>query len=374
MPNSDELTIDESTLEELTKLKNGAGYEKRTWDEWFNFAFNLESSTAQSTLEKVMEKLHYESFDEWVQNFAINLNQIWNESSARVLDPLQSSTTHNEEHSAIVIGSGPSIKKHNHLELIAKSDYKGSIICGDGSLTSALQAGITPDKFPKFYVLTIDPLERQRKLYDNDLVNKYGGKINGIFSTVIHPSAVSRAREAGIKIHWVHPLFDYGEGKKSFNQISALMARAKNHKDGLPAIQIGGNVGTAAWFVGWQILRCTVIALVGINHGWEEDDPWEKIISHGRTADPKMYGNDISVSVDKSDPSFEKLFRKIYNPEFNCYSIVDPLYQFYSNALKEFIIRSPKWLTTVNATEGGSIFGERIKCMRLRQFLDDYKK
>ena len=215
-------------------------------------------------------------------------------------------------------------------------------------------------------------MKRQTKLYDHKLVDEYGNKINGIFSTVIHPLAVDRARQAGIKIHWLHSLFDYSEGKKSFNQISATMVRSRNHKDGLPAIQTGGNVGTAAWFVGWQILKCSKIALIGIDHGWNEDDSWEKIISHGRTIDPKMYGDEISIDITKNDPSFDKLFLKIFNPDFNCYSIVDPIFQFYSNALKEFISRSPDWLTTINATEGGSIFGNRIKSMQLKQFLNIY--
>jgi len=42
--------------------------------------------------------------------------------------------------------------------------------------------------------------------------------------------------------------------------------------------------------------------------------------------------------------------------------------------LKEFIARSPPEVTTINATEGGAIFGERIKCMTFKQFLDRYKK
>ena len=58
-------------------------------------------------------------------------------------------------------------------------------------------------------------------------------EINGIFSTLSHPQTVKNARKSGIKIHWLHSLFDYEEGKKSFNQISALMVRAKNHHDGL---------------------------------------------------------------------------------------------------------------------------------------------
>ena len=73
----------------------------------------------------------------------------------------------------------------------------------------------------------------------------------------------------------MHALFDYHEGKKSFNQTSALMVRVKTHTNGLPAIQTGGNVGTAAWFVAWRILKCEKVCLVGINHSWDLNDPWE---------------------------------------------------------------------------------------------------
>lgn len=177
---------------------------------------------------------------------------------------------------------------------------------------------------------------------------------------------MKRAKQAGIKIHWLHSLFDFNEGKKSFNQISALMVRAKNHLNGLPAIQTGGNVGTSSWFVSWQILKCATVALIGINHGWEEDDSWDTILSHGKN-------NEISKNLDQNSQTFKKLFPKIYNPDFNCNFILDPLFQFYSNALKEFISRSPDWLTTINATEGGSIFGERINCQKFNEFLSKYK-
>jgi hypothetical protein len=39
--------------------------------------------------------------------------------------------------------------------------------------------------------------------------------------------------------------------------------------------------------------------------------------------------------------------------------------------LREFIIRSPDWVKTINATEGGSIFGKRIICKTFREFLAD---
>ncbi len=365
MPHDVDFSISEHTFTKILNLKKKLGFDDKDWDQLFNHIFseNFHKEPIENDIEKIMKKIHYESFDEWIKNFALNLNDIWNEYSARELDPIKNKSKQDQQKSAIVIGRGPSVKKHGHLELIANSEYKGSIVCCDGALIAALKAGVTPDKFPNFYVVSIDPRNVITKYYDDKIVDKHGPKIKGIFSTLTHPSTIERARNADIKIHWLHTLFDYKEGEKSFNKISSVMVRAKNHKNGLPAIQTGGNVGTSSWFVSWQILRCTSVALVGINHGWNEDDPWKLIVTHGR--------ENLPLNIDENNPSVQKLFPKIYNPEFNCNSILDPTFQYYRTAFIEFISRSPTWLSTINATEGGSIFGDRIKCMTLRNFLEN---
>jgi len=314
----------------------------------------------KSSLEPIFQKMHYDkNYEDWVRNFSLNLSNIWKEKSARVLDTSKRKSAGKK--SAIVIGAGPSVKKFNHLELLSKSHYKGTIICTDRMLIPSLKAGITPDKFRNYYVATIDPLEICKEFYRHKIVNQYGKKIKAVFSTVIHPNIAHQARKAGIKIHWVHPLFDYDEGRKSFNQISALMVRAKNHLNGLPAIQTGGNVGTSSWFIAWKIMKCSTVALIGMNQSWDEDVSLTQITK---------YCN-LPKNMKKNDPLFKKLFPRIYNPMFGCYSIQGPFFQYYSNALKEFIKRSPKWLTTINATEGGCLFGDRIYCMPFKKFLVD---
>jgi hypothetical protein len=317
-------------------------------------------------LEQAWKKIFIEhetpaSFNVWVKNFALNLTKIWEESSARELDPSVDNNQRMKKDIAIVIGRGPSLKKHNHLELLAKSRIDATIVCSDGALITALKAGVTPEKFPDFFVATIDPREDTRNFYDDEIVNSFGSKIKGIFATVSNPETVERARATGIKPYWIHTLVDYNEGQKSFNNIAAIMTRAKKHVSGLPAIQTGGNVGTSAWFLSWQVLKCSNIVLLGINHGWEEDDPLDKIMTHN-------YTNKL-LDIDKKSTTFKKLFPKIYNPHFNCHVILDPIFQYYSAAFKEFIARSPSWVKTINATEGGSIFGNKIQCVRFSDFL-----
>lgn len=321
---------------------------------------SIPSKSLQNNLEEVMKNTHYENFEEWVTNFALNLPDIWAEKSAKELDPSKILNYKKEDHSAIVIGKGPSINKHNHLKLLAESNYQGTIICCDGKLIDALNAGVTPDKFPNYFVVTIDPYPQVLAHYDDAIVDKFGSKIKGVFTTVTNPSVQKRARKAEIKIHWFHSLFDYNEGEKSFNQISALMVRAKNHTNGLPAIQTGGNVGTSSWFVSWKILNCSTICLIGINHGYGEDDSWEDHIK--------------LPNIDKKSKNFQKWFKRAYNPDFDCYFIQDPIFQFYSLELKEFISRSPDWVTTINATEAGAIFGEKIKSIKFEQFLKEFHR
>lgn len=306
-------------------------------------------------IENVMQKIHNQSFEKWINNFSNNLPNIWEEDSAKKLKS-------ESVDSAIVIGRGPSLRKKNHLKILAESKYEGSIICCDGILKEALEAGVTPEKFKKFFVVTIDPHEKIRKYYDDRIIDEFGKNIEGIFTTITDPSTVGRARNAGIRINWMHSLFDLDHGKKSFNYISSLIVRAKKHQNGLPAIQTGGNVGTSAWFVGWRILNCKTIAMIGINHSWEETDPIDLIMKHGV--------GKSDLDFDKNSSKFQKLFPKIYNPELKKNYILDPLFQFYRRGLIEFIERSPLWLTTINATEGGSIFGDRIITMPFNQFLE----
>ena len=360
MSTSNEFILSEDTLVKLLKAKKESGFECETWDRWFLHVFSNKEDE-KSSKDQIIDTFFYENdFEQWIKNFTLNLNYIQNESSAKNI--IQNEDDNDEF--AIIIGAGPSLKKHKHLEKLAKSNYRGTIICTDRSLIPALKAGVTPEKFPSFFVVTIDAYKKITNYYDDEIVKKFGPLIKGIFSVLTSPDVMNRVRNVGIKIHWIHSLFDYAEGQKSFNHISALMIRSKNPDHKLPAIQTGGNVGTSSWFLAWKILKCKTICLIGLNHGWEEDDPQDLILSHGATGDISQ------LTLD--DESFDRMFPKIFNPDFQTYCILDPIFQYYSSAFKEFIIRSPEEVTTINSTEGGSLFGERILCVKFTEFLSKF--
>jgi len=80
----------------------------------------------------------------------------------------------------------------------------------------------------------------------------------------------------------------------------------------------------------------------------------------------------LPEGIDKTSPMFKKAYPTVYNPEFKTNCKQDPIFQYYSNALKEFIPRASEWVKTVNATEGGAIFGEGIECMTFTNFLNNF--
>lgn len=313
--------------------------------------------------ESAMQKIHGESYDDWIKNFAMNIDSIKNGNSAKdILKFLK--IDENDTTSAIVIGRGPSVKKNNHLEKLANSNYDGTIICCDGALSNALEKGITPDKFKKFIVVSIEPYQRIEKYYLNDIVKKYGERISVILPVIADPNVVKILENYKMNIFWIHLLFDLHEGKKSFNYITSKILRSIRDNHGIPAIQTGANVGTSSWFLAWKVLGIQNISLIGINHGWEIDDPIEKIISHGYESETK--------SIDPNEKNKKKFIKKIYNPDFDCYCLQDPIYQFYSESFKEFISRSPSWVNTINCTEGGSIFGKKIVSQKFSEFLKQF--
>ena len=140
------------------------------------------------------------------------------------------------------------------------------------------------------------------------------------------------------------------------------MTRSRNHERGLPGIQTGGNVGTSAWIVSWSILKCNPVALIGIDLGYLPEASWEEICNYHK----------LPKDINKDSKIFKKSFPTIYNPDFKCYCKQDPKFQYYCNALKEFIDRTSNKIKTYNATEGGALFGKNIHCTTFKTFLDTY--
>ena len=344
----------ETIVGRLAKIKAKDGFSEKSWDEWINSVLPSGSKSIKDTIEKGLNDVTYERFyNDWVKNFSLNLDSIWNGHSARELMQRNYSSK-----TSIVIGNGPSLLKNRHLELLGKSTFSGTIVCCDGALPTVLENGVDPEKYSGFFVVTIDAQENQKKIYEKEITKKFGKKIKCVLSTTVPTSTYQAARDAGMEVYWLHTLFDYDKGPSSFNYISGIMTKSKNHEKGLPAIQTGGNVGTSSWVIAWSILKSKIVCLLGLDQGYPEDADLETLDYHK-----------FPKEILKKGDVFDRAFPLVYNPEFDCKCRQDPIFQYYCNALKEFIDTVSDRVTTYNATEGGALFGKNIHCTRFKDFL-----
>jgi len=307
-----------------------------------------------------------EMIDLWMYNYARNIPDILDGNSVRLQSVFKNNSksmkNHKPNNSAIVIGAGPSVYEKNHLETLANSNYKGAILCTERMLLPCLKSGITPEKFPQFFVLTIDPKAYTTKLYDDKILKKHGKDISAIMSTCTKHETIENCKKHGLNIFWFHPLIDDYRKQESVNKIMNMMSKSDKNPNGLPGLQTGGNVGCFSWIFSWAILGCSPIGLIGLNMGFDGDTPLEKTYHYDQ----------VLNHFDNDKSKVGKFYRKVFNKDLGTESLLDPVFNFYRAAFLDLVVRTPRWTKTINATEGGSLFGKRIKNMKFVNFLNTY--
>ncbi|MBI3771290.1 MAG: motility associated factor glycosyltransferase family protein [Gammaproteobacteria bacterium] len=282
--------------------------------------------------------------------------------------------------SAVVVSAGPSLHYTNTLKTLADSKYQGTIIAIDGSYVKCLRAGIVPD-----YVLTLDPhptrlvrwfgdpdfekntigddyfarqdldidFRKNSVLQNNDnieIVNRYAKNTKLIIASTAPANVVSRTKEAGFDMYWWLPLVDNPESENSLTRRMYNFAK-------LPALNTGGNVGTAAWVFAQFWLKVKNIAVIGMDLGYKIDLPYTMTQTYYELA--QILGEE---GITK------ELFPVIKNPLTGEKFYTDPTYYWYRRNILELVANSAS--TLYNCTEGGTLFGDGITCIRLKDFLD----
>lgn len=312
-----------------------------------------------------LQKGTFAMVDLWLYNFARNIPDLLDGQSIRnlsVFDESNPLSKNEKSHgSAIVIGAGPSLYEKKHLELLSDSNYTGTILVTDRMLKPCLKKGITPDKFSKFFVLTIDPYMNTVNFYDDELISKYGKQIKCVLSSCTSHDTVDICKKNGLDIFWYHPLIDDYRKIESINKIMNLMTKSELNPKGYPGLQTGGNVGTFSWVFSWAILGNSPTALIGLNLGYLGDTKIE---------DTQHYDELLQVCDGPED--VQKRYKKIHNPDLGCDVLLDPVFDYYREAFLDLVKRTPSWAKTINATEGGSLFGDSIENFPFSHFLEKF--
>lgn len=280
--------------------------------------------------------------------------------------------------SAIVISAGPSLYKNNILARIKDSGYAGSVIAIDGSYVRCIKAGLEPD-----YVLTLDPhptrLVRwfgdpdfERNLEGDDyfsrqdldiafrtnsieenrrniaLVDRHGKGTKLIICSTAPKNVVERTQAVGFDAYWWAPLVDSPDQPGS-------LTRTMVKETGLPAMNTGGTVGTAAWVFALTVLKIPRIAVVGMDLGYYKADT-----SYFQT---QTY---YSLKEKVGEGSIHEYFPEFVYPATGETFYTDPTYYWYRSNMLDLIAASGS--TVFNCTGGGTLIGPGVECMEVEDF------
>lgn len=278
-------------------------------------------------------------------------------------------------HSAIVVGAGPSLSRRKSLERLAASGYAGTIVAADAALGACLRAGIVPH-----VVVTVDPhaerivrwfgdpsltvprtddyfrrqemdeLHRTNEIAANAdlvrLVDTHARALCVAVATSASPVVVDRCEGAGMTLYWWNPMYDDYEQPDS-------VSRRLHRLNGLPCLNGGGNVGTAAWVLTHAVLGKRHIGLLGIDFSYAPGTPYQRTQYYPELRE--LLGErfcDAYIHVDNW-----------LGERWFC----DPAYWWFRDVFLEMARDAD--CRTVNCTEGGILFGASVTTQPLEDFL-----
>lgn len=265
--------------------------------------------------------------------------------------------------SAVVVGRGPSLFQHKHCEMLAESDYGGLVIASDGGMIPLLDAGVIPD-----VVVTVDGAPIIKKYFEHPLLEKHGKDIKWVVSVTASPEVYHAARNVGIRPHWFNPIFDDWRQNESFTRIQALMTRTERFKMGTPRLSATGHAGGCAWNCAMSIFKRSPIALIGLDLGYPE----------GTKLEDTQYYSSVLRIAEGNTAVIREAYKEFYHPVWKKKAFVDLVFYHYRQSFIELQQATDPWYRlyggTINCTMGGTLFGQEIKCMGFKEFLERYPK
>lgn len=283
--------------------------------------------------------------------------------------------------SAIIIAAGPSIKRRDPAAIIAARRYRGAVIATDSSVSYCLRNGIVPD-----LTVTLDPhatrivrwfgdpgltaetlqaddyFSRQDmdeafadELRANeeilDLIDRHGKNMRIALSTSASQAVVDRVLASGMEIYWWNPMWDDPDNEGG-------VTWGLQELNGLPAVNAGGNVGSAAWMMADAVLGKRHVALTGMDFAYYDDTPYRNTQYYREAVD--LVGED----------NLDSLYIRIRNPHTGSLFFTDPAYMWYRESFLE--LAADAECKTYNCTGGGILFGEPVSFIPLEEFLEAF--
>ena len=277
---------------------------------------------------------------------------------------------------AVVVAAGPSLRRRDSVRRLARAGFTGTIVAVDSALGACLREGLVPhvvvtvDPHPERIVrwfgdpeLTAPPRDDYFRRQEMDrthaedevaanrtlvkLVDDYGARLRVAAATSSAPKVVERCRQSGMTLYWWNPMYDDYDKPDS-------VSRRLHRENGLPCLNGGGNVGTAAWVLTHAVLGRRRIALIGMDFGYAPGTKYEQT---------QYYPELRELFGDRLDEAFIR----VENPVTGETWLTDPAYYWFRDVFFEMARDAD--CETVNCTEGGILCGPEIKAVTLEEFV-----
>lgn len=351
--------LPEATWQKMVRMREEDGFGLRTWGDWLAFFFR-KTNINETRGDVINVNTKTQMFDLWAKNFGLNLPDILNGNTITDLVPENPDVA--PKGPSVIVGAGPSIWKHKHLDLLGETikngQYKGIVCATDRMLIPCLERGIIP-----FISAGVDGSPIIKKFYDHPIVEKYANQIKAVLNATTEHGVTEHCKKIGVHIYWFHPLFDDPTMvSESYTKLQKAMATNERHPNGVPAMACGGNAGTATWTLSHSLLRRSPNALIGFDMGYPE----------GTNLEHTPYFSAL-FGAPKPSAWVDTLYKEVYHPFFKTKALVDDVFNSYRAGFKNAVLRTPPWCETFNCSEGGTLWGERIKCMKFSTWLESLK-
>lgn len=338
--------LSEGVYETLLRKRQVDGYGKRPWGDWLTY-LSREWSRTPTDSERRREETGEGLMQMWLMNFADNLPDIREGLTLRDLLPKENPTK-----PAVIVGRGPSFFKHQHAKLLAEYRDKITIVSTDGSSSELLRNGCVPD-----YSLTVDGSEKVLPFYLTPEWTKFGSEIKVVLVVSANPQVYEKCVENGSKVYWAMSMWDDHKLPESLVRWLTMMCINRQRQDSVSTLRVGTNAGEGCFSLAYAILKFSTIALCGMDMGYPQGFPLEE------TA---YYQNAKAASVDMLH--FSTVFTQFHHPQLGN-SFADPVFCQYRNGFRD-MASELHGVRVVNCTGGGTLFGENIEILRLKDFLD----
>ena len=281
-----------------------------------------------------------------------------------------------EGNSAVVVAAGPSLHRRRSLERLKASAFTGTIVAVDGALGACLRHGVTPHvvvtvdphaerivrwfgdpmlvappRDDYFRRQEMDPAHAHDEIMANrvliELVDRCGPGMKVAIATSAAPAVVDRCEKAGMTLYWRNPMYD------DYDRPGSL-SRRLHAMNGLPCLNGGGNVGTAAWVVTHAVLGKTRVGLLGMDFGYVPGTPYART----------QYYPELRELLGDG---FAEAFIHVENPFVSETWLTDPAYYWFRDVFLE--MAGAAGCETFNCTEGGILFGANVPMAALETFV-----